>query len=311
VDTESEKPVVHLKDGRQLVADLVVGADGLRSVVRGSIPATSDVHPKKLFEQCWRMTVPKDKIWGNPKLEWLLTSGNEIAWVSHDQYVLSWPLPPNRPYDVVCCIVRESDVAPGLWGVKDDPANVQKDFAKFCPEVVELLSHADRCIKWTLAELPPLTTCRSTNGRVVLLGDAFHAMIPHAGSGGNSAIEDGAVLAECVDWMCKHRRPVSDATLAYEAIRKPRVEKLQKVSQDMYGFLNAGGEAAEKRDAMLRVVTAAEQKKINEMSEEERRRMPRPEPDENAVAQTPPFRLWLRGYDAVTEAKKYLEDHMA
>lgn len=72
-------------------------------------------------------------------------------------------------------MVRDSDVPVGLWGVKEDPKVIQELFSDFCPEVVELLKNVDMCIKWTLAELPPLPTCRSDDGTVVLLGDAFHA----------------------------------------------------------------------------------------------------------------------------------------
>lgn len=311
VDTEAERPVVHLKDGRSLACDLVVGADGLRSAVRQSIPATSNVHPEALLEQCWRMTVPKDAMRGNPKLEWLLNNHNDMCFVSPNAYVLGWPLPTNRPYDVVCCVVRESDVPPGLWGVKEDPAIVRQAFSHFCPEVVELLSHVeqDRCIKWTLAELPPLATCRSANGRVVLLGDAFHAMIPHAAMGGNSAIEDGGCLAECVDWAFRHDRSVADATQAYEALRKPRVERLQRASRDSYGFLNAGGEVAATRNANLRRLEAMQRMELAK-SEEERRAVPRPVPSIDAVAQTAELRQYLRGYDAIGETKAYLAEHM-
>jgi 2-polyprenyl-6-methoxyphenol hydroxylase-like FAD-dependent oxidoreductase len=135
------------------------------------------------------------------------------------------------------------------------------------------------------------------------------AMIPHAASGGNSAIEDGAVLGECVDWARKHGRSISDATLAYETIRKPRVEKLQELSRRMYSFSNCGGEEAAKRDAMLAQMTEVEAKKLSEKSEEERRAMPRAVADPDATPQTPPYRMWLRGFDAVGEARKYLEEH--
>lgn len=149
----------------------------MKSVVRYSVPSLSDYEPQALKEQCFRCTIPKDKMRGNPLLEPLLHSGNEIGWQAPGRYILSWPLPPNRPYDVVTCIQRESDVPAGRWGITADPEEARRDFQDFCPQVKELLSHIDGCVKWTLAELPPLPTCKSENGKVVLIGDAFHAYV--------------------------------------------------------------------------------------------------------------------------------------
>ena len=113
----------------------------------------------------------------NPKLKWLLQSPNEFCFTSPGKYVLAWRMPEKRDFDVVACVVRQSDVPPGHWGIKADPVEMAKDFQDFCPEVVELLSKVDRCIKWTLAELAPLPTCRSENGRVMLLGDAWYTSL--------------------------------------------------------------------------------------------------------------------------------------
>lgn len=71
------RPVVYCDDGTSYVVDLVVGADGQRSNVRQSIPKVADVEVRKLREQCWRATVPKDKMRGNSELEWLLECGSE------------------------------------------------------------------------------------------------------------------------------------------------------------------------------------------------------------------------------------------
>ena len=119
---------------------------------------------------------------GNPKVEWLLHNGDE-AWLGKERYVLTWPLPPDRPYDIVSAVSRPSDVPAGQWGCVVDPSEMQQEFSHFCPEIRELLSHVDRCIKWTIAELPRLQTFRSDNGRVVLVGDSAHGMVPHAASG--------------------------------------------------------------------------------------------------------------------------------
>lgn len=147
----------------------------MKSAVRHAIPVLSKFEPQPLEEQCFRCTVPKDKMRGNPLLEPLLDDGDEMCWTVAGRYVLTWPLPPNRDYDIVTCIQRKSDVPAGRWGIKADPEEARRDFQDFCPQVKELLSHIEGCVKWTLAELPALPTCRSENGKAVLIGDAMHA----------------------------------------------------------------------------------------------------------------------------------------
>ena len=112
VNVDVEKCIVQLRDGRHLEADVIVGADGMKSAVRRSIPVVAHIEPQALKEQCFRCTVSKERMRGNPKLEWLLNSGHEMCWTVPGRYVLSWPLPSNRPYDVVACVQRPSDVSP-------------------------------------------------------------------------------------------------------------------------------------------------------------------------------------------------------
>ena len=153
VRVDVDRCVAVLRDGRDIAADCIVGADGMKSIVRQSIPETAHVEPLTLEEACFRCTVPKSKMRGNSKIEWLLENGNEMLWTAPGRYILSWPLPPNRDYDVVTCIQRPSDVPAGKWGVKAELDETRVDFQDFCPEVVELLSHIQSAVKWTLAEL--------------------------------------------------------------------------------------------------------------------------------------------------------------
>ncbi|OQV06470.1 FAD binding domain-containing protein [Cladophialophora immunda] len=304
VDTNT----VHLKDGRSLSADLVVGADGLRSAVRGSIPATASVELIPSDEKAYRCTVDKDAMASNPNLNWLLTQGTSQGWFMPGKYILSWPLPPHRPYDVVVCIGDGCNVPYGYWGIKADPAQVAAEFGDACPTIRDLLANIGPCVQWRVAELPPLSTCRSEKGGVVLLGDAWHAMLPHAGSGGSCAIEDGAVLGECVGWAWENGRPIADATRAYEALRKPRVERIQAASHDGVVFLN--GDDAPARNAFL-----AKQLKIDQAElarpEEERRAQPRPPANMHAPFPSPPFLQWLYSYDAIKETRQYLAQQVA
>ena len=167
---------IHLKDGRSLTADLIVGADGLRSAVRASIPAVASAELMLYHEKAYRCTVDKARMVDNPHLAWLLKSNTSQCWLHGGKYLLSWPLPPHKPYDVVVCIGDGSDVPAGYWGINADPRQVADEFGDACPPIRELLANIGPCIQWRLAQLPPLSTCRSDGGGVVLLGDAWHAM---------------------------------------------------------------------------------------------------------------------------------------
>ena len=305
VNVDIDVRTVHLSDGRALSADLIVGADGLRSAVRASIREIAGIDLVPWNEQAYRCSVDKNKIKDNPNLAWLLDNNTAQVWSMPGKYVLGWPLPPNKSYDVVACVLRDCDVPLGHWGVKADPNSFRGDFEDACLEVRELLASIGPCVQWRLAELPPLSTCRSVDGSVVLLGDAWHAMLPHSGSGGSSAIEDGAVLGECVAWASESNRPLSDATKAYEHLRKTRVERMQRASHEGVGFLSASGDFRTLRDGLLAQQMEADNVEFAK-SEEVRRAQPLPAADMNAPFPSPPYLQWLYGYDGIGEARKYL-----
>ena len=294
---------VHLKDGRELTADLIVGADGLNSLVRRNIPATASAELTPLGEKAYRCTVDKDLMRSNPNLAWLLENNNVQMWVFDGRYILSWPMPENKPYDVVICVGREGcDVPYGHWGIRADPKEVAAEFGDACDTVKDLVANIGPCVQWRLADLPPLETCRSERGGIVLLGDAWHAMVPHAGSGGSSAIEDGAVLGECIGWAWKHHRSIAEGTKAYETLRKPRVERLQEVSREGVGYLD--GSKVELRKMMM--AKQAEMQKEFLRPEADRRADLKPTADMHAPYMSLPYAQWLNGYDTFKETHAYL-----
>ncbi|KAK5171736.1 uncharacterized protein LTR77_003372 [Saxophila tyrrhenica] len=303
IDLETGSVV--LKGGETVEGDVVVGADGIASGVRREIPALKGVEAIPRGSGCYRCTVPKEKMRGNAKLEWLLESGDEYGFLGPGRYLLSWPLPPHRAYDVVLGPVPDAEVPPGRWGMKGDPEVARADFADFCPTVVELLEHIDTCVKWRIAELPPLETCRSESGRVVIIGDAYHAMLPHAASGGNSALEDAACLAKCLDWAARTSRPVSSATEAFQAVRQPRLHRMQIACHDAVELLDGKEDFIPVRKQMLAAATKAYDADLA-LSEAERRARPKEDADMQAKFPTEPYLQWLYGYDAIAIARGHL-----
>jgi salicylate hydroxylase len=130
-------------------------------------------------------------------------------------------------------------------------------------------------------------------------------MLPHAASGGSSAIEDAAVLAECIEWAFQSGHGVSRGTEAYEKLRKMRVERMQLAAREGYGFLSCEGELAEERDRMLAAETESVEAEL-QLSEKEKRAKLLPEADIQAPFPSPPYMQWLYRADVLKEARSYL-----
>jgi 2-polyprenyl-6-methoxyphenol hydroxylase-like FAD-dependent oxidoreductase len=107
-----------------------------------------------------------------------------------------------------------------------DRDEVLRAFDGFHPEVRTVIERAPQLTKWPILDVEPLE--RWTNGPLVLLGDACHAMTPYMASGAAMAIEDAAVLARCLAQSDNQ----AAALESYEATRKPRVQKVQRISAD-------------------------------------------------------------------------------
>lgn len=88
----------------------------------------------------------------------------------------------------------------------------------------------ENCMLWKVAQLPDLASWVSNSGRIVVLGDAAHAMSPHLGQGAAMSIEDGGVLSECLS-RAESVEEIRRAVRVYERIQKPRAEKVKRAAE--------------------------------------------------------------------------------
>jgi salicylate hydroxylase len=181
--------VVTFDDGSTVTADVVVGADGVHSVVRDAVAGTGQ-GPVYSGTSAFRGLVRRADL---PSLP------DPLAiqfWTGPHAHLLHYAMGGTARNDdtinffAVLC-------GPDAWqgGTRDAaPGELLDGFAGWHPAVREMLAAVPQSPRWPLLSQPPLT--RWTRGRVVLLGDACHAMLPHHGQGANQSIEDAVVLAE-------------------------------------------------------------------------------------------------------------------
>ena len=114
------------------------------------------------------------------------------------------------------------------WSLPGDPDVLRREFAGWDPRIESLLSQVSATFRWALYDREPLSTW--SRGRLTLLGDAAHPMLPHLGQGANQSIEDGMALATIL--ARANRKTVATALLAYEGLRRERVSLIQRGARE-------------------------------------------------------------------------------
>src|SRR5262249_16356790 len=114
------------------------------------------------------------------------------------------------------------------WSAPGDPDLLRAEFEGWEPRIGELLGQVQSTFRWALYDREPLPAW--TKGRLTLLGDAAHPMLPHLGQGANQSTEDGMALATILAGV--DRTQVTAALLAYERLRRERVAAVQRGARE-------------------------------------------------------------------------------
>ena len=221
VDDRGDGVTVTLDDGTTLDADVVVAADGIHSPIRALLhgPATSQFSGMV----CWRGLIPAERV------THLDLARICHVWYGPDASVVAYWVRGGELFNVVG-IVPGGPEAQESWSARGDRDRLRADFAAFEPTVRGFMAEIDDPFLWAIHDRDPLPWW--TRGRVTLLGDAAHPMLPYMAQGACQAIEDAAVLARCLGDVDPSRTDDVVAALGrYEAIRRPRTTEVQQQSR--------------------------------------------------------------------------------
>jgi salicylate hydroxylase len=152
---------------------------GIRSVIRDAVGGGTPIQTISPFS-AYNVDIPRSLLSVDPTLSRLLTESN--FWLGPSQIVAAVNMPDLGDKMNICLISEEGEGKEGEWYTLGDLGKVKKKFAHFAPVVRKMLELAkpEDCYIWRLSEMPPLERWVSESGKVVIVGDAGHAMLPYA-----------------------------------------------------------------------------------------------------------------------------------
>lgn len=213
VEQDDQEVRVTFDNGAVAEADVVIAADGIHSSLQRFV--TEPAPPVHSGSLAYRGLIPSEQLPSWPR-------GISQLWMGEGKHFLVYPVRSGELINYVGFVPTDEETEES-WSAPGDPDALREAFVGWDPRVEELLQQVQTTFWWGLYDREPLPAW--TAGRLALLGDAAHPMLPHLGQGANQAIEDAAALAEVLAGADVGDVPA--ALEAYEGVRRPRTTEVQ------------------------------------------------------------------------------------
>tara|TARA_B100000886_G_C20424484_1_gene493227 strand:- start:3133 stop:4302 length:1170 start_codon:yes stop_codon:yes gene_type:complete len=193
--------------------DVLIGADGVKSLVRNQI--CGEVPVKYTGDAVWRVTVPTKKLPSNFQAPVM------AVWMGPEKHAVSYFIRNGEILNFVGCVETE-EVSEESWTARFPWENLKKDFEGWHSDIQAIidLSERDQCYRWSLFKRPVVDNWSTQ--RVSILGDAAHATLPYLAQGAAMALEDGVILSRALSQESNIER----ALKVYSRNRIPRTRKV-------------------------------------------------------------------------------------
>ncbi|ESZ92757.1 hypothetical protein SBOR_6869 [Sclerotinia borealis F-4128] len=214
------------KDGETAMADVVIGCDGIKSATRKFVMGNQSIEPKFADIYAYRAMVPSDVA--------RKAIGDDLAlngqlYLGYGGYMISYPVEHGDLINMVALKKAEGmEWNKENWLIPATKEEMLSDLEGFETKLVQLITEYGTRDKWGLFDLPHAE--KYYRGRTCLMGDAAHASTPHLGAGSGMAFEDAYILSRLFEGV-RNKDDVENALRAYDAVRRPRSQKLVRDSR--------------------------------------------------------------------------------
>jgi salicylate hydroxylase len=235
-EQDDAQAVITFANGARATADVVIAADGIHSTLQQFVVAPSAPVPSGSV--AYRGVISAASVSWPP--------GAMRNWLGGGKHFLVYPVRAGELINFVGFVPTDEQMKES-WSAPGDPATLAREFANWDPMVEAVTARVASTFRWGLYDREPLATW--THGRLTLLGDAAHPMLPHAGQGANQAIEDAVALATVLSRT--DRASARRALLIYESLRRERTARVQRSARVNGARYDASGGDLGARDRQL------------------------------------------------------------
>ena len=238
---------VHLtfSNGATVDSNVVIGADGIHSALQREIGLKT--YPSSEGIMAYRGLIPIEK------LSWAKGIGGRMSrWIGKGRSFLCYPVSGGRLMNMVAFVPTNLD-SEESWTAPGDLKALSAEYAGWDDPVLETIGALDSTFRWGIYDRAPLPFWSA--GRMTLLGDAAHPMVPHLGQGAAQAIEDGFTLAVFLEGAS--HQDVPKRLKAYERTRLERTSQIQAMARESGRFYRAEYEDVAERDRFMAKMMSA------------------------------------------------------
>jgi len=252
IEYDFESPALKTADGQWHKGDLIICADGIKSAVRNEING-SPIEPVDTGDVAYRILVPAKPLLDDPQTRSLVTNPWAVHWMGPEGHAVGYPLRDGELYNIIIDITHSTDLGTPVgddeWKSQADNTELVRRFADWCYPVRKLCGLTGQYLKWKLADFDQLQHWVHPSGKVALLGDCSHPMMPYLAQGAAQATEDAATLQAAL----AHFDNIPDALHAYERQRKPRAAYAARNTRVLQEWLHLyDGPERERRDELMK-----------------------------------------------------------
>ncbi|EEH38433.2 monooxygenase [Paracoccidioides lutzii Pb01] len=223
-DIDFDRTAVWLQDGEMVTGDVIVGADGIKSMIRNKMILDRANGILPTGDRAFRILIHREKMLRDKELAKLIDKPKAVRWVGPHRHIVGYPIRNHQLYNAVFIHPDNGSVGES-WTIPGTKEEMMEMFCGWEPRVLKLIEASTQVLKSKLCLHPPLLTW--VKGSCTLVGDACHPMLPYIAQGAAQALEDAAALGVILSNISSVKS-IPFALGVYEKCRKKRAEAVQQ-----------------------------------------------------------------------------------